>query len=203
MRYRLTSLHPALADALDARLTAAGHEPADGLGDADALVVGIGAPELGSPLLDVEQQAWEEAIARTRAAFAAVRSLARELLAREAAGRVVVVVDPPVLRAAERTGLTGVAGAFLTTLAQVAAVDLGPRGIAVNVLVAGWMPPAPAALADGVPLGRLADPDEVAATCAFLLSPDQAAYVTGATLAADGGWFVTKSEGGNPLAADG
>lgn len=201
MRYRLTSLHPALAHALNARLTADGHTPADGA--ADALVVGIGAPDLGSPLLDVEQHAWEATIARTRDAFVTIREAARELPAREASGRVVAVVDPPVLRAAEHTGLSAVAGAFLTTLAQVAAVDLGPRGIAVNVLVAGWMAPAPAALADGVPLGRLADPDELAATCAFLLSPDQAAYVNGAVLAADGGWFVTKTEGGNPLAAGG
>lgn len=203
MRYRLQSLHPALAQALDARLSAAGHAPADGLGDADALVVGIGAPELGTALLDVEQPAWEETIGRVRGAFTAVRELARALLAREAPGRVVVVVDPPVLRAAEQTGLSAVAGAFLTTLAQVAALDLGPRGIAVNVLVAGWMPPAPAALAGGVPLGRLADPGEVAAACAFLLSPDQAAYVNGATLAVDGGWFITKVAGGNPLTAGG
>ncbi|ADB50366.1 SDR family oxidoreductase [Conexibacter woesei] len=199
MRYRLISLHPALAQACDARLSSAGHEPAGGLGDADALVVGIGAPDLGSALLDVDERAWEETIGRARTAFAAVRDLARALIEREASGRVVVVVDPPVLRAAERTGLTAVAGAFLSTIAEVAAVDLGPRGIAVNVVVAGWMAPAPPALAGGVPLGRLADPDEVASACAFLVSPDQAAYVNGATLAVDGGWFVTKAEGGNPL----
>lgn len=202
MRYRLTSLHPALEQALGARLASAGHEPAGTAGDADLLAVGIGAPELGAALLDVEQPAWADTVARTRAVFVAVRDHARALLAREASGRVVVVVDPPTLRAAERTGLTAVAGAFLSTLAQVAAVDLGPRGIAVNVLVAGWMAPTPAALAGGVPLGRLADPDEVAAAAAFLLSPD-AAYVNGATLAADGGWFVTKSAGGNPLTTDG
>ena len=36
--------------------------------------------------------------------------------------------------------------------------------------------------------GRLAEPDEIAAVAAFLLSPD-AAYVTGATIEASGGWF--------------
>jgi len=203
MRYRLEHLNPALEQALDALLSSTGHARADAGADADALVVGIGAPQLGTALLDVEPQAWEEAIGRMRAAFVAVRALASELVAREAPGRVVVVVDPPVLRAAERTGLPAVAGAFLTTLAQVAALDLGPRGIAVNVLVAGWMAPAPAALAQGVPLGRLADPDDVARACAFLLSPDQAAYVNGATLAVDGGWFITKADGGNPLTAGG
>jgi 3-oxoacyl-[acyl-carrier protein] reductase len=36
-------------------------------------------------------------------------------------------------------------------------------------------------------LGRLAEPDEITAVAAFLLSPD-ASYITGATIDASGGW---------------
>ncbi|HWD06034.1 MAG TPA: SDR family oxidoreductase [Amycolatopsis sp.] len=39
------------------------------------------------------------------------------------------------------------------------------------------------------PLGRLGDPGEVAAVARFLLSPD-ASYITGQTLAVDGGWSI-------------
>jgi NAD(P)-dependent dehydrogenase (short-subunit alcohol dehydrogenase family) len=43
-----------------------------------------------------------------------------------------------------------------------------------------------AELAAEVPLGRLADPAEIAATVAWLVS-DDASYVTGTTLLVDGG----------------
>ncbi|WP_297542897.1 SDR family oxidoreductase [Amycolatopsis sp.] len=41
-----------------------------------------------------------------------------------------------------------------------------------------------------VPLGRIGEPDDVAATVLFLSSP-ASAYITGQTLAVDGGWVTT------------
>jgi 3-oxoacyl-[acyl-carrier protein] reductase len=87
------------------------------------------------------------------------------------------------------------------------APELAERGIAINAIAPGgtatdmaaevgalYTPPAlrdvPAAavIASMNAIGRLAEPDEIAAVAAFLLSPD-ASYLTGATIDAAGGWM--------------
>lgn len=79
-------------------------------------------------------------------------------------------------------------------------VDLGPRRIRVNVLAPGstltpgWSALVPAEKHEGfvagasamTPLGRIANPDEIAAAALFLAS-DESSYVNGSELFADGG----------------
>jgi NAD(P)-dependent dehydrogenase (short-subunit alcohol dehydrogenase family) len=196
MRYRLQALPTALERALHERLLESGYSRATD--EADALVVGLGARPEPATVLDLTPEQWSDTIGRARSAFTALRDHCAGLVARDAGGRAVIVVDPTAVRVVDGAGRTAVPGAFMTTMAQVAAVELGARGIAVNVLVAGWMEPAPAALARDTPLGRLAEPSEVAAACEFLLS-EQASFVTGSTLVADGGYVITKGTGANPL----
>jgi len=89
--------------------------------------------------------------------------------------------------AASKAGLIG----FARSLAR----ELGSRNITANVVAPGFVDTdMTAALGDErkaeiltqVPLGRYADPSEVAAVVRFLAS-DEAAYVTGAVVPVDGG----------------
>ncbi|GAA4686423.1 SDR family NAD(P)-dependent oxidoreductase [Frondihabitans cladoniiphilus] len=86
----------------------------------------------------------------------------------------------------------------LNSLTETAAVDWAPHGVRVNAITPGgtdtemvdaWESEAPGTkdfMIASVPLGRLAEPTEIAEVAAWLLS-DRASYVTGAVIPVDGG----------------
>jgi NAD(P)-dependent dehydrogenase (short-subunit alcohol dehydrogenase family) len=86
----------------------------------------------------------------------------------------------------------------VNSLTESAAITYGPEGIRVNAIAPGgtltemirtWEEHSPGLverLTTRIPLGRTADPEEIAQAAAWLLS-DRASYVTGAVLRVDGG----------------
>jgi 3-oxoacyl-[acyl-carrier protein] reductase len=81
---------------------------------------------------------------------------------------------------------------------RAVAREVGSRGIRVNAICPGFIdtpmtqgisPLARKALLSRTPLGRLAEPREVAATALFLVSDDSAFY-TGQWLSPNGGLFI-------------
>jgi len=86
------------------------------------------------------------------------------------------------------------AKAALSNLAQNLAVRWGSQGVRVNVVAPGtirtrvWdhQPDSFENLQRAHPLGRVGEPEEVAAAIAFLCSAD-ASWITGTTLPVDGG----------------
>ncbi|MEV3858773.1 SDR family oxidoreductase [Streptomyces sp. NPDC050095] len=119
-----------------------------------------------------------------------------EAVARAGGGPLVFVASVSGLTAAPLHGAYGAAKAGLMSLVRTAAVEYGPRGVRVNAVAPGvvWTPRVAGLLGEegralnaaNAPLGRVAEPADIAAALLFLASP-LSSYVTGQTLVVDGG----------------
>jgi NAD(P)-dependent dehydrogenase (short-subunit alcohol dehydrogenase family) len=96
-------------------------------------------------------------------------------------------------------GVYATAKAAVIGMAHGGARELGQYGITVNVLAPGPVDTEimggrltaerKATMSAGIPLGRVGQPEEIAATVAFLLS-DGGGYINGATIQIDGGKYM-------------
>jgi 3-oxoacyl-[acyl-carrier protein] reductase len=166
------------------------------LGGCDSVVANAGVVDTIHRAERFPEEAWEKDIATNLSGAFNVARTAFEPLRESGDGRVVIVSS-----SSAETGLPGqvaytAAKAGLVGMARTLAAEWGRHGIRCNVVMPGLIgTPKVLALPDAVragmsaalPLGRIGEPAELAATVAFLLSP-AAAYITGAVIRVDGGY---------------
>ena len=133
----------------------------------------------------------------TQAAVAAMGDGARILLTSSVSAR--IAVHHHTLYAASKAAVSAMVLNLAPELAErcITINAIAPGGTATDMAAehtASYTPqalrdvPAEAVMKSMNALGRLAEPDEIAAVAAFLLSED-ASYITGATIDAAGGWI--------------
>ena len=141
--------------------------------------------------LQVTEAEWREMLeVNLNAGFLIAQALGRHMVERAVKGRMLFVTS---LHAWSPRNLPhySASKAGQTMLVKELARALGPHGIRVNAIAPGAIPgggfAAPQALADKIALKRFGTPAEVAAMAVAVLSERFGAYVTGTTIAVDGG----------------
>jgi meso-butanediol dehydrogenase / (S,S)-butanediol dehydrogenase / diacetyl reductase len=184
-----------LCDVADAASVARAFERVDELiGGVDVLIANAGI-SIRKPFLEIDEADWQRVLG--------VNLCGVFHCAQQAARRMVAGDGGVILMTASTNGLTGHAfyadynasKAGVILLAKTMALELAPT-VRVNAVCPGYVltPMQRAEYTDemlaevnaGIPLGRHATPDEIAALFAFLAS-DEGAYFTGATISIDGG----------------
>ena len=172
------------------------------LGVPDAVVNNAGTVSWGSVDAITDAELQRSMAVNVGGAINVVTSLLPHLRA-NGGGRVVNVSSWLGLRSRPMFGLYSASKAALVSLTRTMALELARDGIAVNAVLPGVIADTPmrqetdaaaraanlptsAERADTIPFGRLGRPQDVANAVAFLCST-AAAYVTGDTLAVDGG----------------
>jgi 3-oxoacyl-[acyl-carrier protein] reductase len=176
-------------------------------GRIDILVTNVGGPPAGQ-FESLSQDAWEEA---TRLLLTSVLNLTRLLLPgmkERGWGRILNITSIAVKQPVQNLMLSNSLRAAVTGFARTLANEVAQDGITVNNIMPGYtrterveqlaesiaakagITPAEAVARweAEIPMKRLGEPEEFAALAAFLVS-ERASYITGSSIAVDGGWI--------------
>ncbi|SFY49514.1 SDR family oxidoreductase [Streptomyces sp. F-1] len=168
-------------------------------GRLDVLVCNAGARFVPTPLPDLSWEDFQEKVTNELASVYTLTQRALAVMGAQGGGRIVYVSSavadgPPTVGMAAH----GTAKAALNTFARFVAYEAGPLGVNVNVVAPGFVRTEASAgqplefqrrLAEHTPLGRVAEPEDVARAIAALAGAD-AGFVTGAVVTVDGGHGV-------------
>lgn len=167
-------------------------------GGVDILLSNVGVA-FNKPFLDLTEEEFERYLRINLVSmFSTGQAAARQMKAQGRGGSIIHMSSVNAVMAMVGYACYNVPKGGVQQLTRVMALELAPLGIRVNAVGPGTIltdlaknavltdDAAKHRLLSRTPLGRFGEPEEVAATVAFLAS-DDAAYITGETIFIDGG----------------
>ena len=167
------------------------------LGRLDVMFANAGIAH-SAPFLEHPEAEWHRVLrVNLSGVFFCCQAAARQMV-RQGGGRIIATASINGFRGVENLVGYNVAKAGVIELTKTLAVELAKHHIAVNAIAPAQIDTrltrslpeeARRRRVDRIPMGRFGDVDEVARAALFLAS-DDASYVTGHTLAVDGGYLA-------------
>lgn len=164
------------------------------LGGVDILVNNAGITR-DNLFMRMKDEEWDAVLAvNLSAAFKLSRAVLRGMM-KQRFGRIIQITSVVGVTGNPGQGNYAAAKAGIIGMSKSLAHEVASRGITVNSVAPGMIETAMtdalddkqrAAILDGIPMGRLGQPDEIAEAVAFLAS-DGAGYITGQTIHVNGG----------------
>lgn len=168
------------------------------LGGCHIMVANAGVGS-GAPFLETTNEQYDYIMdTNLRGVLYCGQAAARAMVAAGDRGSIINIASTYAEVTAPRSSVYSASKGGVRMLTKGMAVELGVHGIRVNCIGPGWIRTGMNPLTDearirrileGVPLGRVGTPDDVAGAALFLAS-DDAAYVTGIIIFVDGGWIL-------------
>jgi NAD(P)-dependent dehydrogenase (short-subunit alcohol dehydrogenase family) len=168
------------------------------LGRVDVMVANAGIAH-SAPFLEHPEAQWHRVLrVNLTGVFLTCQAAARRMVSQGGGGRIIAIASINAFRGVENLVGYNAAKAGVVELTKTMAVELAQHGITVNAIAPAQIDTrltrtlpeeARQRRIDRIPLGRFGAPEEVAKAALFLASGD-AHYVTGHTLAVDGGYLA-------------
>jgi len=167
-------------------------------GRLDGLVAAAGVSPFFKPAEEITLEEWRALIDTNLTGTFLTATAAGKAMLASGSGSIVVVSSVHATLATPRLAAYSASKGAVNMYAKSLAIEWAARGVRVNVLAPGyvetdmttglrtsdrWGPK----LRSRVPMGRFAQPDEIAGAAQFLLS-DASSYMTGSVIEIDGGW---------------
>jgi 3-oxoacyl-[acyl-carrier protein] reductase len=163
------------------------------------VMVNNAARTVSRPFWEIEQEEWDDVLAVNLRGVLFGCQLAGSRMREQGWGRIVNLASIAGQQGGTVAGAHYAASkAGIIVLTKIVAQELARHGVTVNAIAPGpvsgpamdAMPPDRVeAVRERIPVGRVGKPDEIGALVAFLCS-EEAGYITGATLDANGGLFM-------------